>query len=194
MNILTTIISSWSKTIPQAILAFTATNLDDIFLLTLCFSQTRLKKRHILLGQYLGFTTLIFVSLLGYSLTRLLPPKGIALLGLLPIALGLKQLLSKDNDDQPQLGIRSLYTISAITIANGGDNIGIYIPLFASSSPPQLALILTVFFILVALWCYLAWVLTRQKILAQFLNRYGTTLVPYVLIALGIYIIIENLT
>jgi cadmium resistance protein CadD (predicted permease) len=163
MNILTTITSSYSKTIPQAILAFTATNLDDIFLLTLCFSQTRLKKRHILLGQYLGFTTLIFVSLLGYLLTRLLPTKGIALLGLL-------------------------------TIANGGDNIGIYIPLFASSSPPHLAIILTVFFILVALWCYLAWVLTRQKILAQFLNRYGTTLVSYVLIALGIYIIIENLT
>ncbi len=183
-------------TIAQAILSFTATNLDDIFLLTLFFSQPRLKKRHIILGQYLGFTALIFVSLLGYLGTRLIPPQGIALLGLFPIALGLKQLLNQDgdNNNEPQLGIYRLYAIAAITMANGGDNIGLYIPLFASRSPPQLAIILTVFFILVALWCYLAWVLTRQKVIAQFLNRYGTALVPYVLIALGIYIILENLT
>jgi len=40
--------------------------------------------------------------------------------------------------------------VIAVTIANGGDNIGIYVPLFASSDAASLGVILVVFYLLLA--------------------------------------------
>ncbi|WP_274518194.1 cadmium resistance transporter [Planktothrix prolifica] len=47
------------------ITAFTATNLDDLVILTLLFSQVNatFRRHHIVIGQYLGFCTLILASL-----------------------------------------------------------------------------------------------------------------------------------
>ena len=47
--------------IPTAITAFTATNLDDVLILLLFFSQvnTAFQKKHIVIGQYLGFGALV---------------------------------------------------------------------------------------------------------------------------------------
>jgi cadmium resistance protein CadD (predicted permease) len=41
------------------------------------------------------------------------------------------------------------YKVAAITFANGGDNIGIYVPLFASSDFTGLIVILSVSFVLI---------------------------------------------
>jgi cadmium resistance protein CadD (predicted permease) len=47
--------------------AFAATNVDDIFILMLFFSQVggEFRNRHVVLGQYLGFATLVALSVLG---------------------------------------------------------------------------------------------------------------------------------
>ena len=47
-------------------------------------------------------------------------------------------------------------TIAAITLANGGDNVGVYMPMFANSSGLGLAITLAVFFSLVGAWCRVA--------------------------------------
>jgi len=44
--------------IGRAIVAFAATNIDDIFVLTLFFAQKHLKHWHIVAGQYLGLAGL----------------------------------------------------------------------------------------------------------------------------------------
>lgn len=49
----------------RAIVAFAATNIDDIFVLTLFFAQKNLKRWHIVVGQYLGIGGLISISLVG---------------------------------------------------------------------------------------------------------------------------------
>ena len=84
------------------------------------------------------------------------------------------------------------YRVAAVTVANGGDNIGIYVPLFASSNLPSLGVILSVFFLLVGVWCYVAYRLTRQPAVAKVLTRYGRALVPFALIGLGIFILLES--
>jgi cadmium resistance protein CadD (predicted permease) len=77
-------------------------------------------------------------------------------------------------------------------MANGSDNIGIYVPLFASSSFESLVGILGIFFVLVGVWCYAAYKLTHQKAIAQLLSRHGSTFVPFVLIGLGVFIVLES--
>ena len=52
----------------QGIIAFTVTNIDDMMILLLLFSQSdsNFRKRHIFIGQYLGFLTIIILSLPGF--------------------------------------------------------------------------------------------------------------------------------
>jgi cadmium resistance protein CadD (predicted permease) len=42
--------------------------------------------------------------------------------------------------------------MALVAVANGGDNIGIYMPLFASSSLVELSILLGVFFLLYSAW------------------------------------------
>jgi cadmium resistance transport/sequestration family protein len=190
--------------------AFTATNLDDIVILMLFFSQVNhlLRKRQIVMGQYLGFGALVLISLPGFFSTVLFPRPWIGLLGLVPIAIGLTRLLNSEVDDaetnttiEPDgthwwNGLLSpqTYGVAAITFANGGDNIGIYVPLFASTTWESLVVILAVFFSMVGVWCYTAYRLAAVPAIATSLTRYGNQLVPFVLIGLGTLILIDSHT
>jgi cadmium resistance transport/sequestration family protein len=197
--------------------AFIATNIDDIVILMLFFAQVNatFRPQHIVIGQYLGFAILILASLPGFFGGLFISREWIGLLGLLPIVIGLKQLISPDDDDDVQMvscevvssaNQRSLiskltalltpqtYSVAAVTIANGGDNIGIYVPLFASSNLASLGVTLIVFLVLIAVWCGVAYQLARFPTIAHVLTRYGHAIVPFVLIGLGLFILFESKT
>ncbi|MBD2461871.1 cadmium resistance transporter [Oscillatoria sp. FACHB-1407] len=197
--------------------AFIATNIDDIVILMLFFAQvnTTFRPRHIIIGQYLGFAVLILASLPGFFGGLLIPREWIGLLGFLPIAIGLKQWFSPDDDDAVKTVSDELmhpteksslsfnlakvlapqsYSVAAVTIANGGDNIGIYIPLFANSNLTVLGITLIVFFVLIAVWCAVAYRLAHFPAIAHVLTRHGHAIVPFVLIGLGIFILVESKT
>jgi cadmium resistance transport/sequestration family protein len=196
--------------IPTGITAFTATNLDDIIILLLFFSQVNavFRRQHIVMGQYFGFTALVLVSLSGFFGSLLFPRPWVGMLGLVPIAIGISRLLNRDTDDsdentEAEPSQRSFlssffspqtYSVAAVTFANGGDNVGIYVPLFASCTWESLLVVLSVFFSLVGVWCYTAYQLTRLPGIADLLIRYGNYLVPFVLIGLGVLILIDSHT
>ncbi len=188
--------------------AFTATNLDDILILMLFFSQVNalFRKRHIIAGQYLGFAALVLASLPSFFGSLLLPRPWVGLLGLVPIAIGLSRLLNVKNDTDSETTLETqptwfnslispqAYGVAAVTFANGGDNIGIYMPLFANCTWQNLGVILGVFFSMVAIWCFAAYKLTQVPAIADNLTRYGSYLVPFVLISLGVLILIDSRT
>lgn len=197
--------------ISTGITAFSATNLDDIVILMLFFSQvnTSFHQRHIVIGQYLGFAALVFASLPGFFGGLLVPQAWIGMLGIVPIAIGISRLLNPDEDESddnsllesadtasPLAGLLSpqTYSVAAVTFANGGDNVGIYVPLFASCTWESLVVILGVFFSLVGVWCYAAQQLTRVSAIGNTLTRYGNQLVPFVLMGLGVMILLESRT
>lgn len=206
------------------IVLFAATNIDDIFLLLTWFSQrsSSLKGSHIIIGQYVGFITLVLLSLIGALGALIIPQEWIGLLGLIPVYLGVKALLeqykeraeeqqaeregeaytvhqasvSEETKENPnwlqKLFHPSVYKVAAVTFANGGDNIGVYIPFFATYKGWQISIIVTTFLLLVAVWCYIAYKLIAFPLVAQTLERYGHIIVPFVLIGLGILILKEN--
>lgn len=195
--------------IPTGLTAFTATNLDDIVILLLFFSQVNavFRRRHIVTGQYLGFAALILASLPGFFGSLILPRPWIGMLGIIPIAIGVSRLLNPETDDseveeEPQLSESPLtsllspqtYSVAAVTFANGGDNIGIYVPLFASTTWESLLVIIGVFFSLVGVWCYAAYQLTRLPAIAHTLTHYGNLMIPFVLIGLGVLILLDSHT
>lgn len=187
--------------------AFMATNVDDIVLLTLLFSRLPHRSRALplMVGQVLGFSLLVVISLLGMLGRQALPHDGLALLGLLPIALGIhrwRQVDAIDAEPHPAAGapgcagligagpLAELLGMAGLTVANGSDNIGVYLPLFAQADRSAVTVTLITFAAALALWMALAWGLTRTPALAPLLRRYGGALVPAVLISLGLLILL----
>ena len=189
--------------------SFVATNIDDLIILMLFFSQVgdRFRPRHIIIGQYLGFTALIIASLPGLLGGFIIPRTWIKLLGLVPIIIGIAQLLSPKKEETIQtvsspsnISVNKkifrffssqTYGVAMVAIANGGDNIGIYIPLFASRNLLSFGITLSLFYILIGLWCLIAYLLTFHSSLGKFIASYGNAIAPFVLIGLGIYIFIN---
>lgn len=198
------------KVISTGSITFAATNIDDIFILTLFFSQGAAiyPRRSIIAGQYLGFTALVLISLLGFLAGLIVPPAYIGLLGLLPIFLGVRAWLirnqEEETEDEEKKQIESaaekskgglfssILAVSAVTFANGGDNIGIYTPLFASSTLTELIIFLIVFYILLGVWCLAGYLISKQPHVAHVLTHYAHYIVPFVLIALGVFILYES--
>lgn len=187
---------SWLSVLGRAVVAFAATNIDDVFVLTLFFAQKNLKRWHVVAGQYLGLAGLITISLVGYFARLFIPQTWIGLLGLAPIAIGIKKLIDwrREKDQLPKVkpSAASVLTVAAVTFANGGDNIGIYIPLFASSDLSALLITLITFGVLIGVWCAAGYYLGNHSAVKQSVDRYGHILVPFVLIGLGIYIIVSS--
>jgi cadmium resistance transport/sequestration family protein len=195
--------------VPTGITAFVVTNLDDVMILMLLFSQADavLRRRHIVTGQYLGFTALVLASLPGFFGGMLIPQSWIGMLGIIPMAIGVNRLLSRSEaEDDEAAAIQDLpssplaflspqtASVAAITFANGGDNIGIYVPLFTNCTLESLFVILTIFLSLVGVWCYAAYRLMHLPMISDMLTRYGNLMVPFVLIGLGVMILNESHT
>ncbi|MBD6619896.1 transporter [Komarekiella sp. 'clone 1'] len=196
-------------TLLVGISAFIATNIDDIVILLLLFSQlnSSFRRRHIIAGQYLGFTVLVIASLPGLFGGLVIPPNLIGLLGLIPVAIGISSLINREEDVSQEVIVATAeyqdintasifnaqtYSVAAITIANGSDNISVYVPLFASSNLENFVIIIGVFFILIALWCYLAYKFTYQVKVANILSRYSSYIFPFILIVLGCFIVLKT--
>lgn len=192
----------FAQTLTTAAVAFVATNLDDLLLLMLLFSQvpSRFSRHHIFWGRYLGFSALVVLSLPGFFGGLVLPKPVIGLLGLVPIAIGLQLWLRQQDDGDialmnpiklPFLSAQ-VATVAGLTFANGGDNIGIYVSLFAGQTWAELGLTLVVFAVLVAVWYWLAQWLVSHPVVSRRLAQMGERLVPPVLIGLGLWILIEH--
>ena len=195
------------ETIITAVLAFASTNVDDLFILMMLFTVTSqsFRPHHILSGQYLGIITLIAISVIGSLIGIVIPKVYIGLLGFFPIYLGIRKFFSKDDDSDssPVLSPDKKYvlasiispatlSVASITIANGADNIGIYIPLFVNLTATNLVFTICIFLMMVFVWVKIAEYLVQHPRLKNTLARYNHVLFPCILIGLGIYILIES--
>ncbi|MBD8068121.1 CadD family cadmium resistance transporter [Bacillus sp. PS06] len=206
-------------TIFSALGSFIVTNVDDIFILMLLFSQARTQAkasngrtvnmqpkgnriypRDIIVGQYLGFALLVLISLLATFGVTLIPDQWVGLLGLIPIYLGVKLFIKGEDEDEGDIlsnlnKFNKFYlSVAFITFANGGDNIGIYVPFFSTLDSKQLVITVVTFFIMVGVWCFIGYRLARFRYVSETLEKYGRWIIPIVFIGLGIYIMLENET
>lgn len=177
-----------------AIGSFISTNIDDIFILMIFFTWVNkyFKVRHIIVGQFLGIGLLIVVSVVAAQGMLFLPGKYISLLGIVPIYLGIKEWInSKKEEEDEKIESRNLGIIgvSAITIANGADNLGIYIPLFSSMNKASLLITIIIFLVLTGVWCLLGLKLSEKSFIEGKLKRYKNIIVPIVFICIGVFIL-----
>lgn len=220
------------STIITAFVSFASTNIDDIFILTLFFSQINndMKIKHIVIGQYLGIGLLTIISIIGALGVSVAPSEYVGFLGLVPIYLGVKAYFdykkeNKDNEDvsnqelQNDTNIRSIeleettyiqekhrlnfaksfinssvIKVFSLTLANGADNIGIYVPLFTSMNLMGIIITVIIFMLLIALWCFIALKLSERSLVQKNIEKYKHIFVPIIFICLGVFILKESET
>lgn len=180
-----------------AAVLFAATNIDDIVVLTvLCISsratgQPRLW--HIWAGQYAGFAVLIGASLAAAAGLALVPLHWLWPLGLLPLGLGLYKLAAairahRAGRRASPAAVAGLIGVIGLTIVNGGDNLSVYIPVFRTSSAAEIAVIIAVFLVGIALYCQASILFAGHRAVIQAVQRWGEWIVPVVFILIGFYI------
>ena len=189
--------------IVSAIAVYVSTSIDYLLIRMIIVSQrhTKRKMKGIIGGQYLGMGTLVAFSLFAAYVLNLIPEDWIVgLLGLIPLFLGVRVALrGEDQEDEGVLekleeggANRLLWTVTLITIASGGDNLGIYIPYFTSLTWPETTVALIVFAISIAVLCYISYKLSKISLVAETIEKYKQPVVAVVFIGLGIYIMVEN--
>lgn len=191
-----------------AIVVFAATDIDDLFVIMAFLAAPAMRARAVVAGQFLGIAILVLVSVVLAWFAIAIPQAWIAWLGLVPLLLGLRALVAlrgADADVVPDGGADSSHVlereqraerhlhsqvlaVAGVTIANGGDNLGVYIPLFANAFD-RVALYAVVFGVMTGVWCLLGHWLVQSPHVGASVRRAGHVLLPLVLIALGLYIL-----
>jgi cadmium resistance protein CadD (predicted permease) len=184
-------------TIVTAVAMFAATNIDDAVILVVLNMASRgggtPKRWEIWAGQYLGFAVILVVSSTAALGLRVVPVEWVGLLGLIPLLLGIRGLITlvrtrRDRDPDPPVMATGLISVVAVTVANGGDNLALYTPMFRIMGVPEGAVTLAVFAVCTALWCLSGQLAVTHQRVVEILQRWGRWLVPVVFLVLGVYI------
>lgn len=184
-------------TIAAACGLFAGTNIDDIVVLTLFFLAVQrgaLRAGQVVAGQYLGVGALVAVSLLAALGLTVVPDRWIGLLGVIPLALGLRGFVRwfrtrtrGDDGSGPAPG--GLLGVAGVTLANGADNIAVYTPVFRTRPAAEVVVTVVVFAVLIAVWCLAGHLLGSRPVVLRAVERVEGWLVPAVFTGLGLVVL-----
>lgn len=189
-----------------AIAAYVATNIDNLFVLLAFLAEAKGGRRHVIAGQFAGSLTLVVASMLLAALLTRLPAGYVGLLGVLPISVGLYKAWERFGPqgawaDDAQPGSpdsarpnpsSSWWTVACMAVANGSDNLAVYVPLYAGHSRSEGVFVSVVFVAMIGVWCAGALWLVEHPLLGAPIRRYGTALLPLILLVIGISVIAQN--
>lgn len=198
-----------------AVAAYAATNIDNLFVLLAFLAETGGQRRRVIAGQFAGSLILIVGAILLAALLTRLPAGYVGLLGILPIGVGLSKAWARfrpgnaDQVQEAQATARmrssaspataatagpgsSWWTVACVAVANGSDNLAVYVPLYASHSHSEGMFISLVFVVMIGLWCAGAVWLVEHPLLGAPIRRYGTALLPLILLVIGVSVIVQN--
>lgn len=197
------------STLVQAVVLFAATNIDHLALLALWFVHGQNRPgttARICAGQYVGFGVILAVTIALSAISGLvIPQEYLRFLGLIPLALGVKAAIGEirervgsrdcEEEDEAEAQLKGknvgVGAVALVTMANGGDEVAAYLPVFALSTWWQIILFSAVFLVLAGVLLALARFITGRMGLAEVLERFEAIIFPSVLILLGVLILAD---
>ncbi len=183
--------------------AFVGTNIDNCAVTMAMVAGAPLDRAHrIAVGQVVGFAILVAAAAAGAAVLFEFSPAVVGLLGLVPLAIGLRGLLGLRGSQrrrgpgapskaaQRAVG-RSLTAAALVTIGAGGDNLAAYIPLFRVGGAVNLAAIGVVFVLGEVGVTVLILEGGRHPKVRALMTRLGVVAVPVLLCAIGVLVMVE---
>ncbi len=192
-----TLASAWPDILAGLALAigtYASTNLDNLLLLATMATRSG-NRRALVQGFLLASATVLALCAAFVVVAEVFPPRALGLLGLVPIAIGVRLLLTMHREQRgaalPGVGA---VPIGAALLANSTDTIATFGPLLAESEPAALAAMLAGYILMAALWITIIVRFSRRLTGLQSSNRVVQWLVPLAMIAIGIYILLNTTT
>ncbi|CAK1221990.1 MULTISPECIES: cadmium resistance transporter [Fructobacillus] len=193
-----------TATLITGFFSYLGTTSDYFVILVLLFATFRKKSqvRPIILGAYLGNALLVGAALLIGGVLKQIPAEWIlGLLGLVPVAIGVKNYFSNEEEEEGEAFItkvqetpnqRIVLTVILMTIAGcGADNLALYIPYFSLANWAALPIIFLMFTAILTICIFSAYRLAKVQKVQDLFERYGDLMQLLVYVALGIYILFD---
>ena len=182
-----------------AAVAFLVTNADNLVLLFAFLADRSFRASRVIVGYALGMVAILALSWIVAWLAHFFRPDYVGFLGIVPIAIGLKRLYDqrvrhKDSSEPapPQLSAHSqIITVALADVAHGSDTIVLYSALLSDADLFAQIAISLIYLFLVLGWCALGFFLLRHPRIWEPVHHYGHHIAPYLLIAVGIYIVLN---
>jgi cadmium resistance protein CadD (predicted permease) len=194
--------------------AFVGTNVDNCVVTMAMVAGAPLRRAHrIAAGQVVGFVVVVAVSAAGAAVLYEFSPAVVGLLGLVPLAIGVSGLLGlarrrgaaeaapavaptgrsprwRRRPEDRAVG-QSLTAAALVTIAAGGDNLAVYIPLLRVGGATNLAAIAAVFVAGEVLVTWLVLAGGRHPKARQMMLRVGHVAIPVLLCCVGVLVMVQ---
>ncbi len=185
------------------VVTFAATSFDNLLIL-MGFSADPRYPTGLVRPAYVG--TVVAVALAAVALAaaaRLVPDRHLGLLGLVPIGLGVFQLLrlavwklrgrpGRRAEDELARTLRlrrGRAAVVAVTLASSGDSLAAYAALFADTATRLVPWSVAGIGLGAGVWTCLASRLSGHETVRRGLERVGPVLLPALLIGIGLYIL-----
>jgi cadmium resistance protein CadD (predicted permease) len=183
-----------------AAITFCATNIDDLVLLFGFLATRSFHVWNVIVGYAFGMLAILVLSWISALLADL-QPQYVGFLGLVPIGLGLKHLYQQyirhrslvHPTPVPFSKHSQIATVALADISNGQDTIILYSVLLAEAHHVAQLAVSLVYIILVFVWCAVGFFLLRHSLLREPIQRYGHLFSPYILVAVGAYIVLDTI-
>jgi cadmium resistance protein CadD (predicted permease) len=177
---------------------FLSTNIDDLFILMAFWSDVKYKKQDVILGQYFGIFVLTLIGCIGLVFRIFLPIKIIGLLGIIPVLIGISKYINNQEKETEKTALNSKFAlpqwvlISSVTIANGSDNISVYVPVFATLDFVKLCILIITFILMTLGWLAISYFIINNRLVQKRIRYFEKYVFPLIFIILGISIIIKS--
>ena len=183
-----------------SVVAFFATNADNLILLFAFLADRSFRPGHVIIGYGLGMLIILGVSWLIGWIAHLFPPKYVGFLGVVPIVLGLKRLYDQfirhrnpaDLAPPSPSAHSQIITVALADVAHGPDTITLYAALLAESDVSAQFAVALLYLLLVVGWCCLGFFLLRHPRVRGPVQKYGHRLSPFMLTGVGIFIFLNT--
>ena len=183
------------------VFAFVATSMDNLLIQVVLLGVTG-RRGPVIAAMLASTATVMLASASALLVGGWLSPDVVGSLGLIPIGLGLLALwrghgaVASEEELHPgaQSNLELFGGSFLLLLGNSGDSLAVFFPLIAESTPKALLFGLVVWGLVALAWILLALRLADNRQLARFLDERGARLVPWVMIAVGVYILFNTAT
>jgi len=184
--------------------SFVATNLDNLLLLVVLLGANAKRRSAVLLGYICSAIAVIFASALGVAVGSMVGAGLIGYLGIVPLLLGCHMLYKSwtgghaeheeiellSNGTEPRIWLSTFILL----FSNSGDSVAVFLPLLAESGRSAILIIVCSYLTMALLWAGLSYTISGQRSLALRIEQRSEKIVPWIMIAVGIYILTDTAT
>jgi cadmium resistance protein CadD (predicted permease) len=186
-----------------AAVAVAATNLDNLLILVTVLTRADQSFGHVVAGTLLASLGMLGLCGLGALLADFAPTRWLGYLGLVPIGLGLREFyrMARFNSERaaeeppgsrPSSAAISSLGVAGLMLANGADSFGALLPIVAESRISVLPAIAAAVVATNLGVCWAARGIAGHPAIGPRIRRIGPKLVPFVLIAVGSYVLADT--